>query len=109
MVAGRHDLIPPGYIERIGRIRGVQKNEGRLWGYYYDPVVKANYTFMVRPDRGCASQRARSSSARRWSATRGVLAGNGTVLPLLFRQAVFIHRRRRAAARSASWSAPIWC
>ncbi len=47
MVAGRHDLIPPGYLERIGRIRGVQMKEGRLWGYYYDPVVKANYTFMV--------------------------------------------------------------
>ncbi len=47
MVAGRHDLIPPGYIEKIGRIRGVQAIEGRLWGYYYDPVVKANYTFMA--------------------------------------------------------------
>lgn len=47
MVAGRHDLIPPGYLERIGRIRGVQSKLGRLWGYYYDPVVKANYTFMV--------------------------------------------------------------
>jgi ABC-type lipoprotein release transport system permease subunit len=47
MVAGRHDLIPPGYIERIGRIRGVQEVEGRLWGYYYDAVVKANYTFQV--------------------------------------------------------------
>jgi ABC-type lipoprotein release transport system permease subunit len=49
MVAGRHDLIPPGYLEKIGRIRGVQKQEGRLWGYYYDVVVKANYTFMARP------------------------------------------------------------
>ena len=47
MVAGRHDLIPPGYLERLGRIRGVHSQEGRLWGYYYDPVVKANYTFMV--------------------------------------------------------------
>jgi hypothetical protein len=47
LVAGRHDLIPPGYIEKIGRIRGVQKKEGRLWGYYYDSVVKANYTFMA--------------------------------------------------------------
>ena len=47
MVAGRHDLIPPGYLERLGRIRGVQSKEGRLWGYYYDSVVKANYTFMV--------------------------------------------------------------
>ena len=35
MVAGRHDLIPPGYLERLGRIRGVQHTEGRLWGYYY--------------------------------------------------------------------------
>ena len=49
MVAGRHDLIPPGYLEKIGRIRGVQKQEGRLWGYYSDAVVKANYTFMARP------------------------------------------------------------
>ncbi len=49
MVAGRHDLIPPGYLEKIGRVRGVQKKEGRLWGYYYDAVVKANYTLMVSP------------------------------------------------------------
>lgn len=47
LVAGRHDLIPPGYLERLGRIRGVHSQEGRLWGYYYDPVVKANYTFMA--------------------------------------------------------------
>jgi ABC-type lipoprotein release transport system permease subunit len=50
LVAGRHDLIPPGYLERIGRIRGVQEMRGRLWGYYYDSVVKANYTFMVPAD-----------------------------------------------------------
>lgn len=47
LVAGRHDLVPPGYLEKIGRVRGVQKKEGRLWGYYYDGVLKANYTFMV--------------------------------------------------------------
>jgi lipoprotein-releasing system permease protein len=40
MVAGRHDLIPPGYLEKIGRIRGVQRREARLWGYYYDAVTK---------------------------------------------------------------------
>jgi ABC-type lipoprotein release transport system permease subunit len=50
LVAGRHDLIPPGYLEKIGHIRGVRKMEGRLWGYYFDPVVKANYTFMARPE-----------------------------------------------------------
>jgi ABC-type lipoprotein release transport system permease subunit len=47
MVAGRHDLVPGNYLEKIGRIRGVQAQHGRLWGYYYDPVVLANYTFMV--------------------------------------------------------------
>ena len=28
LIAGRHDLVPPGYIERIGRIRGVQQITG---------------------------------------------------------------------------------
>jgi len=50
LVAGRHDLIPPGTIEKIGRVRGVQEIRGRLWGYYYDSVVKANYTFLVPAD-----------------------------------------------------------
>jgi lipoprotein-releasing system permease protein len=50
LVAGRHDLVPPGTIERIGHVRGVQDIRGRLWGYYYDPVVKANYTFLVPAD-----------------------------------------------------------
>lgn len=52
LVAGRHDLIPPGYLDMIGRIRGVQSKQGRLWGYYYDSVVKANYTVMVPPEGG---------------------------------------------------------
>lgn len=50
MVAGRHDLIPAAYLEKIGRIRGVAEKRGRLWGYLFDPAVKANYTLMV-PDR----------------------------------------------------------
>jgi ABC-type lipoprotein release transport system permease subunit len=54
MVAGRHELIAPGTIERLGRIRGVQGSEGRLWGYYYDPVIKANYTLMVSPRESIA-------------------------------------------------------
>ena len=33
-VAGRHDLIPEQYIERLKSIRGVQEAKGRLWGYY---------------------------------------------------------------------------
>lgn len=54
LVAGRQDLIPADYLDRIGRIRGVSRIEGRLWGYFYDPVVRANYTLMVPPDREIA-------------------------------------------------------
>ncbi|MFA5081655.1 MAG: FtsX-like permease family protein [Hydrogenophilaceae bacterium] len=50
MEAGRHALMPVSYLERLGRLRGVAHVEGRLWGYYYDPVVAANYTVMA-PDR----------------------------------------------------------
>jgi ABC-type lipoprotein release transport system permease subunit len=51
MLAGRHDLIPAAYLEKMGRIRGVTSKHGRLWGYFYDPAVKANYTLMVPRDR----------------------------------------------------------
>jgi ABC-type lipoprotein release transport system permease subunit len=47
MVAGRHELIPLGYIDKISAIRGVSSVKGRLWGYYYDPIVGANYTLIV--------------------------------------------------------------
>jgi len=49
MIAGRHELIPLAYMDKIKNIRGVQSVNKRLWGYYYDPVVGANYTLMV-PD-----------------------------------------------------------
>lgn len=47
MIAGRHELIPTGYIDKIKEIRGVDQVRARLWGYYYDPVVGANYTLLV--------------------------------------------------------------
>ena len=50
MVAGRHDLIPIAYMEEIKGIKGVQSVKARLWGYYYDPVVGANYTLLVPDD-----------------------------------------------------------
>ena len=46
-IAGRRDLIPVGYLDRIQKIRGVTSVRSRLWGYYYDPVSGANYTIMV--------------------------------------------------------------
>lgn len=51
MVAGRHDLIPADYLERIGKVRGVAAKYGRLWGYFYDPAVQANYTLLVPRDQ----------------------------------------------------------
>jgi len=50
MIAGRHELIPIGYIDKINNIRGVISVKSRLWGYYYDPIVGANYTLMVPKD-----------------------------------------------------------
>jgi ABC-type lipoprotein release transport system permease subunit len=51
LVAGRHALIPEEYLEKIGKVRGVTEKKGRLWGYSYDPVVKANYTMMVDEEK----------------------------------------------------------
>lgn len=74
MVAGRHDLIPASYLDKIGRIRGVIGKHGRLWGYFYDPAVKANYTFMVPRDRELkASEIVVGSAIAR---TRGVGIGD---------------------------------
>jgi ABC-type lipoprotein release transport system permease subunit len=47
LVAGRHDPIPVGYGEKIAAIRGVSAVRSRLWGYYYDPSVGANYTVVT--------------------------------------------------------------
>jgi ABC-type lipoprotein release transport system permease subunit len=49
IVAGRHDLFPVDYIDAIGKIRGVAGVESRLWGYYYDSLVGANYTLLTPP------------------------------------------------------------
>jgi ABC-type lipoprotein release transport system permease subunit len=45
--AGRQDAVPARYIDVLKTIRGVHEARGRLWGYYYDPVIGANYTLMV--------------------------------------------------------------
>ncbi|MGB5062257.1 MAG: ABC transporter permease, partial [Candidatus Competibacter sp.] len=55
LVAGRHDLLPAVWLDTLRQIRGVSSARGRLWGYYYDPAVKANYTLMVAPERGLAA------------------------------------------------------
>ena len=47
MVMGRHDLVPLSYAAEIGAITGVGDVTPRLWGYYYDALMGANYTMMV--------------------------------------------------------------
>jgi len=49
LVAGRHDLFPVRDIETLRNIRGVADVQSRLWGYYYDSLVKANYTLLTPP------------------------------------------------------------
>jgi hypothetical protein len=49
LVAGRQDLVPAAYLDRLAKVRGVSEGRGRLWGYYYDPSVAANYTLLVPP------------------------------------------------------------
>src|SRR5512141_688140 len=55
MIAGRHDLIPTSYGEKVAGIRGVRDVRPRLWGYYFDPITGANYTLMAR-DQGAPAQ-----------------------------------------------------
>jgi ABC-type lipoprotein release transport system permease subunit len=50
LLMGRYDPIPLDYLQKIRGIRGVISADARLWGYYYDPVVGANYTLMVPRD-----------------------------------------------------------
>lgn len=49
-VAGRHALMPLSYLETIKAIRGVRSVTPRLWGYYYHPLSRSNYTLMVSED-----------------------------------------------------------
>lgn len=49
--AGRQALIPASYLKQIAEIRGIAASKGRLWGYFYNPVVQANYTVMANDER----------------------------------------------------------
>ena len=44
--AGRHDLIPITYAETIKNLPGVKSVAPRVWGYYYDSLIKANLTLI---------------------------------------------------------------
>ena len=47
IIAGRHDLIPISYADKVKSIRGVRKVAGRLWGYYFHQASGSNYTLMA--------------------------------------------------------------
>ncbi len=49
MRMGRHELVTSADIEKLGKLRGVARTEGRLWGYLYDTASAANYTLQVPP------------------------------------------------------------
>ncbi len=55
LLAGRHSPVPLAYADKIKDIPGVYSVRGRLWGYYYDQVVGANYTLIV-PEAGVPEQ-----------------------------------------------------
>lgn len=50
LVAGRMDLIPAAYADRLRGMRGVVDVKPRLWGYHYDPARKATFTLLVPMD-----------------------------------------------------------
>jgi ABC-type lipoprotein release transport system permease subunit len=50
VIAGRHDLIPLTYADKIKAIRGVRDVTSRLWGYYYHQASGSNYTVMATTD-----------------------------------------------------------
>ncbi|OGW25965.1 MAG: ABC transporter permease [Nitrospirae bacterium GWC2_42_7] len=56
-MAGRHELIPVGISSEIMKIPGVSKVEPRYWGYYYDSLIKANYTILASGESLSANNR----------------------------------------------------
>ncbi|KAF0102512.1 MAG: lipoprotein release ABC transporter permease [bacterium] len=57
LTAGRHDLMPAQWLERIAGLRGVAAVEGRLWGYHHDAAVGANLTLQVPKEAAPAAGR----------------------------------------------------
>ena len=47
MIAGRHDLIPMNYADKVKSIRGIRDVKTRLWGYYFHQASGSNYTMMA--------------------------------------------------------------
>ncbi|OGP73092.1 MAG: ABC transporter permease [Deltaproteobacteria bacterium RBG_16_49_23] len=50
VIAGRHHPMPVSYLDKIKNLKGIDSARARLWGYYYDPIIGANYTLVVPED-----------------------------------------------------------
>lgn len=74
ILAGRQTMVPAQYLDKIGRLRGVTRKQGRLWGYFYDPAVKANYTIMTGGQEDLALNQIRIGSGI--ARTRGLASGD---------------------------------
>jgi hypothetical protein len=74
LVAGRHELAPAAYMRPLEKIRGVTIVRGRLWGYYYDPAIAANYTLLVPAADPPARGRIQVGAAL--AQTRGLAVGD---------------------------------
>ena len=79
LVAGRQDLVPASYAGEIGAIRGVTAVRPRLWGYYYDGLIGANYTVMASDEATASSDRATIGSGIAKARNLAV----GDLLPLI--------------------------
>lgn len=55
-IAGRHELIDNTFLEKIKNIKGISDIKFRLWGYYFEPNLRVNFTLLVplgeQPDYG---------------------------------------------------------
>jgi ABC-type lipoprotein release transport system permease subunit len=78
LMAGRHDLIPAGYIDVLKKITGVGQVKGRLWGYYFEPSTGANYTIVASGDPPLAD----GTIAIGQGVARTLFAENGDLLPI---------------------------
>jgi ABC-type lipoprotein release transport system permease subunit len=78
LTAGRHDLMPADWADKLHGLRGVGAVAGRLWGYHYDPAVAANFTLLVPAAEAPARGRVKLGAAL--ARTRGL--GTGDVLSL---------------------------
>ncbi|MDI6728084.1 MAG: FtsX-like permease family protein [Thermodesulfovibrionales bacterium] len=91
VVAGRHDLIPIRYIEKIKGIRGIGLPNARLWGYYFDPIAGANYTLIVPDD----FQYGQGDIAIGKGISRSRLAYEGDIMPFMAYDGALINLRIR--------------